>query len=314
MRFMPKHALLVAGIVALCAQPAAQGRQPRPFNDEIVTLKRVHDVLLGRSGDAAMQLLREVAEQGESSTTPTLEEWNSMGMSPRNLSRLFSPIPVRESAIEMLELRYPAQNGAFFSALAHREDLDHSLRHLANLSSWRIRAAAVRDWDARRTLLESALEARLDGEFADNVRDWAANELCNAGEEQSLAAIRRAITNRDPFEPGIQAADFCARRVEALAMHPDRIEALAAVLWRAESEAGYDLKSWAVSQLGLLRSPAADQRLIDYATTLPETGASPQEQELSRLRNEIRQSLSERGWTADELEKRGIGRPGQRRN
>ena len=117
----------------------------------------------------------------------------------------------------------------------------------------------IPDEAAKVKFLEDALNEQRDPWSDGHVSGWALNKLCNRSSLESLGTIR-TVLKRDSAHGERQIA-FCEAQMEVVSRNPDRVRALGSLLSVSSGFADRELLTWAVNQLAIMRSPAADAEL-----------------------------------------------------
>ncbi len=298
-------------------ETAIAGRRPAPLPRDAVFVsaapypaeKTFLDQLarLAREGQSepALLALHAIAESSALSALPGSENWPALGVDSASFSLPgLSHDSVRYAALLNLgSLQREDQEQYLLDHWVNSPDTPFEFRMVASLAVWQSRVARAPDPEAQARLLEQALSQKVGQFYADSVQTWAADELCNRGVSRSVDAITKAILARNALADGQKRARLCELKVAALNAHPDRREALATVLSGPDPSDDLALSSWAVDELIRLEDPTADNTLINFVTRTP----GPQ---LLGLRLKVVEDLqTQRGWTRQRLNERGIVAP-----
>jgi len=165
-------------------------------------------------------------------------------------------------------------------------DLDEARTFLANLSRKDIGTDTTHEiWTAAQIALRNAFLISLTSNaekrlFLEKVLtephngvaalwSWAVDELCDRGEMLSIGVIQRSI--RWSYAGSQKDAEgeiaFCEERIRVIAQRPERLKALGSVL-NATTNPGDRLVRWAINQLAVMRTPAADAELMRFAAEI----------------------------------------------
>lgn len=131
-----------------------------------------------------------------------------------------------------------------------------------------------------------------------NLRSWAAEELCDMGDETSLPDVRKTIAAVDPTPSGNRRIAVCESKVRLLAKHSAKINALKEALYDKDDE----MRRWGIQQLGKLKAPEAETALVDFASGLQKDSRDSNK----RLLKLAVQALKKKGWDRERLKDRGI--------
>jgi len=150
-------------------------------------------------------------------------------------------------------------------------DTTRQLKRQATLAYWMIRVAEEETTEAQEDLLIQLLWGNHLPPHADVVLWWAAEELANRGVSKALPEIAAAVRYRDSSARGEEFIKLCSVKIELLNSSPSRLEALKQALASTDALIGYELKMWAIGELGKLGSQEALEVLINYALELQGT-------------------------------------------
>jgi hypothetical protein len=93
---------------------------------------------------------------------------------------------------------------------------------------------------------------------------WAVDQLCDRGALGSLSVIEQALRKAYSGEQAQEGIAFCDARIRVLYGQPDRAKALGSVLNLQTSPDNVRLTHWAMQQLELMHTPAADAELARF--------------------------------------------------
>jgi len=180
-----------------------------------------------------------------------------------------------EPALSALNLEW----GAMFDPRKEMPDGLGGLYSATCLALWQIHISSLADADSQEQELLTVLNSK-GGEVPvaglprvlGRVDLWAAEELANRGAARALDAMRRMAHKRWGVGHPQRYQEFvglCEKKIELLSQAPDRFIALAGALTVTnDGFDGYPLKSWAVEELGALKSEEARQALVSYGLAL----------------------------------------------
>jgi hypothetical protein len=246
--------LILFVAVALC--PAAE---PLPFAGQLRTLDRVLTAAkVSETSETALKLLECV---GMGRTNDIQDGWEVQAGLAQNQLRAFSDPYVRAHALWNIG----------------ETALPEALEFLTRLtrSDFRVDASG-RLWVDAQVALSNALlnriaDPQLKTEFLVHTMktsvaaSWAGEELCDRGALSALLNVQQWMKGRRSGQPGEDDSEFCEARMQTVARNPDRAKALGSVsssfVSLANSFQGRRLLTWAIGNLGAMKSPEADAEL-----------------------------------------------------
>ena len=313
---MNYRAAILIGLLGTQLSPAAEAASSVLLaHDECTVLDGVREsIRLGsRTEEAALDILKRVAEGGVDSSGPGLEAVLAFtGEEARREERRAAV--ARELEAAMALMGFPMRTGTFASARERacalrnigKFDLPETLAYLESFRKEDFGPGSLEVWAGARIAL---FEARLRHitrpadriaflERTIRVRDpadsYAEDELCDGGSYPSLPLIRESIRSRDPYRAA-ERIRYCEARMEIVARNPDRVTAIGAFLKVDGRPIDRDLNGWAIRQLGMMESPRADAELERYAKELERVkDSSPDTVEAAYTLWKVRDWLSRR--------------------
>jgi hypothetical protein len=252
-------ALLTLAVASLCL---ASDLPPGPAA-YCVPLDRVARLASSRSGtsDTALDFLEKIA-LGRADNV-SAEEAASVGFEQNQLKgRAVSSLEVRQCAFRKIGETGLPEAVAFLQSLAPA-DVGNDASNLV----WATSRLALAEGTLRRTqdsqrqidfLEETARE--LSG-----ASGWAVDQLCDRGALGSLPVIEQVLKKGYSGQRAEEEIAFCDARIQVLFGKPDRAKALGSVLNLQTSPGNARLTRWAIQQLYLMHSPAADAELLRFS-------------------------------------------------
>jgi hypothetical protein len=117
---------------------------------------------------------------------------------------------------------------------------------------------------------------------------WAVDQLCDRGAFGSLSVIEQVLRKGYSGQRGEEEIAFCDARIRVLFGKPDRAKALGSVLNLQTSPSNARLTRWAIEQLYLMHSPAADAELLRFSREIDSVpDGSPFKQGVAQFRGLI---------------------------
>jgi len=272
-----EHALkFLLGLVlpALCM---ASG--PMPGSGYCTLLDRVASVATSRpqARAIALDVLERIALDRAGEINPETQQ--QVGLSPNQLQdKGFRATEVRICAVRKIgETALP--EAVDFLKTLDQADLgtnEETVMLLRVMGHGAIRIATLRQIQDPQAQIQY-LERTADEMAGSGLGAWAANELCDRASLNSIAVIEKAFRKAWSGQYGEDQTTFCKARIFTLYGKPDRAKALGAVLNVETSTQNDQLATWAIQQLALMHSPAADAELARFAKeidALPRTSPS----------------------------------------
>lgn len=155
-------------------------------------------------------------------------------------------------------------------ALAESLKWNDSTRYLkgaVTLAYWKIKVAEEPNEPAQERLLIKLLRGG-PPPYAGVVASWAVDELANRGVEKALPAIIKSIRHMNPTERGEEHIRLCKTKIELLNTSASRHEALTKALLMEDPTQYQRLRSWAIKELGKLKTEESRTILMYYALEL----------------------------------------------
>jgi hypothetical protein len=168
-------------------------------------------------------------------------------------------------------------------------DTDRRLKWAAYLAQWQIRVASEPERQKKIELLKQALTDRFDGLIAWGVQAWTGSELANMGVKDAMPDIILSIRRREPPNRAEGLIQLHQAKIDIMNTYPTRLDALVYALASPDTNTRHEIKMWAISELGKLRTKESISALITYGIELQnayydENGkrVSPENDPLSR--------------------------------
>ena len=148
-------------------------------------------------------------------------------------------------------------------------DSTRQLKRAVTLVYWQIRVVEESTKEAQEALLIKLLWGKNHSPpHADVVPSWAVDELANRGVKKALPEIINSIRFRNPTEDGEERIRLCKIKIQLLCTSPTRYDALTKALVMVDKTQYRRLKTWAIKELGKLKTDESRWTLINYALEL----------------------------------------------
>ena len=207
-------------------------------------------------------------------------------------------------------------------------DPDGALQHIAFLQYSKLQVYQEDGTEAQNAVLQSLLTVEYDiartptteqvdptalpqevmTKAARNyAREWAAEELCNRGDDQNSDAVFRVLRGTHDSELRIR---LCEAKTKALRVSPDRLSALRSTLARQQTDseardAGdlfYDrLESWVIEEIAKIDGSRPEDALLSYMLKRKSSADLGEATE-----RKLVSALVGRGWSAERLKETGF--------
>lgn len=212
-------------------------------------------------------------------------------------------VELRSYAVgRMADLPIPELKEYFLQITADRFGIGfpHKLRAAAFRAYWKLRVSLVQDPVEQRRLLIQALDDQFEGFTADG---WAAMELCNRGVTDAFDAIVRVIKKKSGSSRGDEQVRLCRMKMDQLAAHPTRFDALASVLRTVDPLEERRFITWAIHELAALATEESRTELAAYILRLQKDQRLERDSFLYYWPFEL---LRAAGWTDKKFKEMGI--------
>jgi hypothetical protein len=248
-------------LVLLAALAPGLATTPLPFAGQLGLLDRIFAAAtVSETSEVALKLLECVAE---GRTDSIQDGWEAQAGIAHNQLRAkeFSDASVRAHALWKI-----GETG-----------LPGALEFLTRLAPSDFRTdASGRLWADSQVALSNALlnriaDPQLKTEFLVHTMktsvaaSWAGEELCDRGALQALPDVRQWMKSRRDGQRDEDDIEFCEARMRTVARDPDHARALGSVfssfMSLANSFQGRRLLTWAIGNLGAMKSSEADAEL-----------------------------------------------------
>jgi hypothetical protein len=164
-------------------------------------------------------------------------------------------------ALQYLQALTPAQVGN----LGSRDS--HEIWPAVQIALQEAQLLVIQSQNEQVAFLEKAMAGSYDSYSTAKINLWAADKLCNMGSSSSLPLVEQRLRG---FYSRIGEAEvrFCLERVQVVKSHPDRAKALGSVLNIGTSGSNQRLTTWAIRELGDMKTVGADAELDRFATEI----------------------------------------------
>lgn len=179
-------------------------------------------------------------------------------------------VHLRQFAAEKLGELEAVEAKDMLKTLAEKLEWTDSTRYLKGaiiLAYWQIRVAEEPTKEAQEELLIKLVRGSPPPN-ADVVPSWAVDELSNRGVQRALPDIIRRIRIQYSGQYGEEQIRLCKIKIHLLCTSPTRHDALTQALVMVDKTQYQRLKTWAIKELGKLRTDESRWTLINYALEL----------------------------------------------
>jgi len=179
-------------------------------------------------------------------------------------------VHLRQFAAEKLGELEAVEAKDMLKTLAEKLEWTDSTRYLKGaiiLAYWQIRVAEELTKEAQEELLIKLVKGGPPPN-APVVPSWAVDELSNRGVKRALPEIIRRIRSNYSGKYGEERIMLCTKKIQLISTNKSRQEALTEALLTEDKTQYQEIKTWAIKELGKLKTDESRWILINYALEL----------------------------------------------